>query len=145
MFSCNSTDKTKNTIEESSATETLTGSESHTIKKQFKPIDTNEALVTTALLATPEESRSECKVIGYNMAGEFVTFREGNNEFIVLVDNPNQVGFNTACYHKNPEACMVRGRTLRAEGKNGQEVFAILEAEMKSGKLAITSGSTLHI
>ena len=139
LISCNSTNNTKNTKQETSDTDVTT------LKKPLKEIDTDEALIATALMAAPEESRAEAKVIGYNMAGEFVTFREGSNEFIVLVDNPKQDGFNAACYHKNLEPFMARGRALRAEGKNMQEVFAIREAEMKSGKLNIPSGSTLHI
>jgi hypothetical protein len=74
-----------------------------------------------------------------------VTFKEGNNEFIVLVDDPNQSGFNAACYHKDLEPFMARGRALKAEGKTREEIFAIREAEMKSGKLEIPTGSTLHI
>jgi len=96
-------------------------------------------------MAAPKESRSGCKVIGYNMAGEFVTFKEGDNEFIVLVDNSKQDGFNAACYHKDLEPFMARGRALKEEGKTGQEIFTIREAEMKSGELKITTGSTLHI
>lgn len=145
LISCNTSDKTKNAIQESSATETVTDVTTNDVKKNLKAIDTDEALIATALMAAPEESRSGCKVIGYNMAGEFVTFKEGNNEFIVLVDNSNQDGFNAACYHKDLEPFMARGRALRAEGKTGQEVFAIREAEMKAGELEITRGSTLHI
>jgi hypothetical protein len=144
LMACNSTDKTKNDTSDpvSTETETTTATES---EKELKPIDTDEALVATALMAAPEASRSGCTVIGYNMAGEFVTFKEGDNEFIVLVDNPNQEGFNAACYHKGLEPFMARGRALRAEGKRGQEVFDIREAEMKAGQLSIESGSTLHI
>jgi hypothetical protein len=145
LISCNSSDKTKNAKQESSATETVTDSTSNDVKKQLNAIDTDKALIATALMAAPKESRSGCKVIGYNMAGEFVTLREGDNEFIVLVDNPNKVGFNAACYHKDLETFMARGRALRAEGKTGQEIFAIREAEMKSGQIKITPGSTLHI
>lgn len=145
LISCNSSDKTKNAIQESSVTETVTDSTSNDVKIQLNAIDTDEALIATALMAAPKESRSGCKVIGYNMAGEFVTLREGDNEFIVLVDNPNQDGFNAACYHKDLEPFMARGRALRAEGKTGQEIFAIREAEMKSGQIKITTGSTLHI
>ena len=145
LVSCNSSDKTKTAIQESVATETVTESTSNAINDQLRAIDTDEALIATALMAAPEESRSKCKVIGYNMAGEFVTMREGDNEFIVLADNPNQDGFNAACYHKDLEPFMARGRALRAEGKTGQEIFAIREAEMKSGELKITPGSTLHI
>lgn len=141
LTSCNSSDKTKTTATKTSVTE----STSNDINKQLKAIDTDEALIATALMAAPEESRSKSKVIGYNMAGEFVTLREGNNEFIVLADDPNKDGFSAACYHKDLEPFMARGRALRAEGKTRQEVFAIRGAEMESGKLKITTGSTLHI
>jgi len=144
LISCNSSDKTENTLQESVSTEIVTDSIS-IVKKQLNAIDTDTALIATALMAAPEESRSGCKVIGYNMAGEFVTLKEGDNEFIVLADNPNKDGFSAACYHKDLEPFMARGRALRAEGKTGQEIFAIREAEMKSGKIKITSGSTLHI
>jgi hypothetical protein len=73
-------------------------------------------------MAVPKKSRSRCKVIGYNLAGEFVTLREGDNE-IVLADNPKQDGFSAACYHKDLEPFMARGRVLREEKKSKQEVF----------------------
>lgn len=145
LISCNSSDKTKKAKQESSATETVSDSASNEIKKQLSAIDTDKALIATALMAAPKESRAGCKVIGYNMAGEFVTLREGDNEFIVLADNPNRDGFNAACYHKDLEPFMARGRALRAEGKTSKEIFAIREAEMKSGQIKITTGSTLHI
>ena len=145
LISCDASDKIKTTIKESSPMETATKSVFNKINKQLKAIDTNAALIATALMAAPEKSRSECKVIGYNMAGKFVTMRAGNNEFIVLADNPNQDGFNAACYHKSLEPFMARGRALRAEGKTGQEIFAIRKSEMESGELKITPGSTLHI
>ena len=135
LTSCNTTDKTKTT---ETPTKTITSI-------NYKTIDTDEALIATALLAAPEESRANCKVIGYNMKGEFVTFREGNNEFIVLVDDPKKNGFNAACYHKGLEPFMARGRALKAAGKNSKEIFDIREEEMKSGKLSIPTGATLHI
>jgi hypothetical protein len=135
ITSCNDAEKTKPT---ESPTKIKTSI-------NYKAIDTDEALIATALMAAPEESRANCKVIGYNMKGEFVTFKEGTNEFIVLVDNPKQNGFNAACYHKDLEPFMARGRALKAEGKNSKEVFDIREKEMKSGKLSIPTGATLHI
>ena len=137
FLSCNSTDKPK-----TNKTEAITESKAQIT---YKTIDTDEALVATALLAAPKESRADCTVIGYNMKGEFVTFREGSNEFIVLVDNAKQNGFNAACYHKDLEPFMARGRALKAAGKNRKEVFDIRETEMKSGKLTIPTGATLHI
>ena len=137
LSSCNTSDKSKTKTTETTAE----------IKTNinYQAIDTDKALIATALLAAPEESRANCKVIGYNMKGEFVTFREGSNEFIVLVDNAKQNGFNAACYHKDLEPFMARGRALKAEGKNRQEVFDIREKEAKAGKLPIPTGATLHI
>jgi hypothetical protein len=140
LISCTTPDKTKSPTQESAEE-----SKSVEIKKQLKPIDTDEALLATALMAAPSQSRADCKVIGYNMAGEFVTFREGNNEFIVLADNPNKEGFSAACYQRDLEPFMARGRALKAEGKSGDEIFEIREAEMKSGVLNITTGATLHV
>lgn len=145
LLSCNASDKNKNTTEQASTTESSIDSISTDVTKHFMAINTDEALIATALMAAPEASRANAKVIGYNMAGEFVTLREGDNEFIVLVDNPNQDGFNAACYHKDLEPFMARGRALKAEGKTGEEIFAIREAEMKSGELNISQGATLHI
>jgi len=145
LISCNTSDKTKTTTQEPVATETITDQVVTNSNKQLQVIDTDEALIATALMAAPAESRADCKVIGYNMAGEFVTLKEGTNEFIVLADDPNKTGFNAACYHKDLEPFMARGRALKAEGKTHDEVFEIRETEMKSGALKIPTGATLHI
>ncbi|MCP9236203.1 hypothetical protein [Lewinella sp. JB7] len=123
-----------------------TGVETPETNHNWQAIDSEEALVATALLAAPEASREGAKVIGYNTAGEFVTLREGTNEFICLADDPNTEGFNAACYHKDLEPFMARGRELRAAGRNNQEIFDIREEEAKSGKLTMGEmGTTLHI
>lgn len=112
----------------------------------YEPINTNEALIATALMAAPKASRENCKVIGYNMEGEFVVLKEGSNEFICLADDPNKDGFNAACYHKDLEPFMARGRELKGEGKSAKEIFDIREEEVKDGKLDMgPMGTTLHI
>jgi hypothetical protein len=144
LISCNTSDKSK-----SASTENVENEKSKEvvskIDKQLKPIETDEDLIATALMAAPAESRATSKVIGYNMAGEFVTLKEGDSEYIVLADDPKKDGFNAACYHKDLEPFMARGRALRAEGKSADEIFTIREAEVKSGKIKITQGSALHI
>lgn len=142
FVACNSTDKPEDTAVET-ANEKIVDTTSATVN--YVPIDTDEALIATALLAAPAASRDGAKVIGYNTAGEFTTLREGDNEFIVLVDDSSRDGFNAAAYHKDLEPFMARGRALRAEGKAPDEIFAIREAEMKSGTLSIPQGATLHI
>lgn len=147
LVSCNTDRKTKDQGE--AQPDTTTKSETNSqeeVNISLKDINTDEALIATALMAAPEESRANAKVIGYNMAGEFVTLKEGSNEFICLADDPNKEGFSAACYHKNLEPFMARGRALKAEGKTFQEIFDIREAEAKSGKLDMGGlGSTLHI
>lgn len=114
--------------------------------KNLQAIDSDEALIATALLAAPEASRAEAKVIGYNMAGEFVTLKEGTNEFICLADDPKKDKFSAACYHKSLEPFMARGRELKAEGKSFKEIFDIREEEAKAGTLSMgETGAALHI
>tara|TARA_R100001369_G_scaffold91353_1_gene132420 strand:+ start:2324 stop:3007 length:684 start_codon:yes stop_codon:yes gene_type:complete len=146
LISCNTSNKNKVATEEPTAKITVTDSTSNADKNQYVAIDTDEALIATALMAAPKASRDSCKVIGYNMAGEFVTLKEGNNEFIVLADNPKKPGFSAACYHKDLEPFMARGRELKAEGKSAGEIFDIREEEAKAGTLDMgKQGSALHI
>src|SRR6056297_2758521 len=143
LISCKNTGESKKDTDDSATAESNTVEQ---VETNYVPIDSDEALIAASLMAAPEESRAGCKVIGYNMAGEFVTLREGDNEFIVLADDPKKSGFNAACYHKSLEPFMARGRELRAEGKTGSEIFDIREEEAKSGKLDMGKpGSTLHI
>jgi hypothetical protein len=115
-------------------------------KVNWKSIASEEAILATALMAAPAESRDSCKVMGYNKKGELITLREGSNQFIVLADDPNKAGFSAACYHKSLEPFMARGRALKAEGKGHEEIFEIREQEVKSGKLKMGNhGATLHI
>jgi len=149
LFACNT--PSKKDPEASASPENV--SEANTAKTEtttpaanLKPIDSDEALIATALLAAPAESRAGAKVIGYNMAGEFVTLKEGDNEFIILADDPKKEGFSAAAYHKDLEPFMARGRALKAEGKSAKEIFDIREEEVKAGTLPMGKmGATLHI
>ncbi|MBL9211864.1 MAG: hypothetical protein JNL92_15440 [Opitutaceae bacterium] len=99
----------------------------------------------TAVLAAPTAERAAATVLGYDAAGKVVTLRQGTNNFVCLADNPKQKGFSVACYHKELEPFMARGRALAAEGKNATEIFKIREAEVKSGKLPMPDKSILNV
>lgn len=102
--------------------------------------------IKSAILAAPEEMRDGVTVLGYNDSGQLVTLQKGTNDLICLADDPNKMGFNAACYHKDLEPFMARGRTLKQEGKSPQEIFDIREAEVKSGKLKMPpQPTTLHV
>ena len=145
-MSCNSVDKTDKTNTESSQNETELVDNTTQAAPLLEEIDSDEDLIATALMAAPADKRAGCTVIGYNMAGEFVTLKEGDNEFICLTDDPNKAGFSAACYHKDLEPFMARGRELKAQGKTAGDIFDIREEEVKSGALEMgKAGSTLHI
>lgn len=149
LVSCNSSEQKETNQEETKSKETTeneTSGPDTTASVDYTEINSNEALIATALMAAPEASRDGAKVIGYNMEGDFVTLKEGDNEFICLADDPSKDGFSAACYHKDLEPFMARGRQLRMEGKGHQEIFDIREEEVKSKKLLMAkSGATLHI
>lgn len=64
----------------------------------------------------------------------------------MLADDPRKEGFNAACYHKDLEPFMARGRDLREQGLNAAQIFDIREEEVASGKLSMGEpGLTLHI
>lgn len=111
-----------------------------------QPIPNLENQIGAAVLAAPEEHRADATVLGYDAAGNILTLREGTNNFICLADNPNLEGFNVACYHKNLEPFMARGRALKAEGKSGGEIFEIREKEAKEGTLNMPEqAATLYV
>ena len=101
--------------------------------------------IKTAVLAAPAAERAKVTVLGYDASGKVVTLREGTNNLICLADDPKQKGFSVACYHKDLEPLMTRGRELRAQGKNAKEVFAAREEEVKAGKWKIPVGSVLNV
>ena len=93
--------------------------------------------IKTAVLAAPADKREGSTVYGYNSTGELVLIRKGNNEMICLADDPKQKGFSVACYHKDLEPFMKRGRELKKLGKSSNEISDTREAEVKKGKLAM--------
>jgi hypothetical protein len=94
-----------------------------------------DAQIRLALLSAPEDKRGGATVMGYSPAKELTVLRQGINELICLADDPDQAGFSVSCYHKDLEPFMQRGRDLRKQGKNSEEIFKQREQDVKSGKL----------
>ena len=117
----------------------------------FFEIPSNQELtadqqIAAALFAAPTEMREGAKVYGYGESGEFMTLREGTNDFICIADDPGKDGFQVVGYHASLEPMMARGRELEAEGKARDEKEAIRAEEAKSGKLKLPEApATLHI
>jgi hypothetical protein len=108
-------------------------------------IPSTEWQIKTALLAAPQTERDAATVLGYDATGAVVTLRKGSNNFICLADDPKQKGFSVACYHKDLEPFMARGRALTAQGKKAPEVFQIREDEVKAKTLPMPDKSILNV
>jgi hypothetical protein len=93
--------------------------------------------IAAAVLAAPAELRDGAAVLGYNAKGELVTLREGKNEMICLASDPAKTAFNVACYHKELEPYMARGRELVAQKVMGQARNDIRWKEVAEGKLKL--------
>lgn len=93
--------------------------------------------IASAVLAAPAELRAGAAVLGYDAQMKLVTLREGNNEMICLGSDPNKKQFSVACYHKDLEPYMARGRELVAQGITGKARNDIRWKEIADGKLAM--------
>lgn len=93
--------------------------------------------IASAVLAAPEELRGDAAVLGYNAQGALVRLREGKNEMICLASDPAKTSFSVACYHRDLEPYMARGRELLAQKVTGKERNDIRWKEVAEGKLAL--------
>jgi len=96
-----------------------------------------EEQIAAAVQAAPEERRDGAAVLGYNPEGKLVTLREGKNELICLGDQPGDQSFSVACYHKDLEPYMARGRELLQQGIQGKARNEYRWREVEEGKLKI--------
>ena len=91
--------------------------------------------IKTALLAAPQEKRDSCTVLGYSPDKQLIVLRQGTNEMICLADNPDDSGFSVACYVRDLEPFMKRGRELRKGGIRDQMLVDEREKEVRAGTL----------
>ncbi len=99
-------------------------------------IPSAEDQIAATVQAAPEEMRAGAAVLGYGADGKLTELRKGTNELICLADDPKDTRFSAACYHKDLEPFMARGRELTAQGVTGGNRNAEYRwKEVKEGKL----------
>jgi hypothetical protein len=91
--------------------------------------------IAAAIQAAPKDRRDGAAVLGYNADGKLVSLRAGSNDLICLADDPKLAGISVACYHKDLEPFMARGRELDAEGSKGQDRHKQRWKEVDDGKV----------
>ena len=102
--------------------------------------------IKSALLAAPLEKRDSCTVYGYSADTQLILLRKGTNELICLADDPKVPGFSVACYVRELEPFMQRGRELRKQGIKDQQLFDQREKEVMAGTLQMPKQpATLYV
>jgi hypothetical protein len=79
-----------------------------------------DAQIAGAVMAAPADQRAAATVIGVDAEGRSTTVRQGTGYLVCLADDPRQDGFSVACYHKDLEPFMARGRELATAGTKGR-------------------------
>jgi hypothetical protein len=98
-----------------------------------------EAQIAGAVQAAPEDRRAGAMVLGFDGSGAMVTLRPGTNDMVCLADNPAVEGFNVACYHRDLEPFMARGRELAAQGVAEDKVRQAMRfKEIEAGTLPMS-------
>lgn len=72
---------------------------------------------------------------GYSPDKQLIVLKQGTNELICLADNPDEPGFSVACYVRELEPFMKRGRELRKQGIRDQQLIDEREKEVNAGTL----------
>jgi len=100
-------------------------------------IPSPEVQIAGAVLAAPPDLREGAAILGYSPQGDLVRLREGKNELICLANDSSNNRFSVACYHRDLEPYMARGRELLAQKVTGQKRNDVRWKEVAEGKLSM--------
>jgi hypothetical protein len=140
---CNSNSESPSSQPDSTQTESTSPKETTAITRAIPATDLQ---IKWALLAAPEEKRDGAAVYGYGADTQLVLLKKGTNEMICVADDPKTSGLSVACYVKELEPFMQRGRELRKQGIKDQELFDQREKEVKENRLQMPKQpATLYV
>lgn len=106
----------------------------------YAQVPAREIQIAGAVSAAPEPLRAGAMVLGYSNYHRLTTLRPGSNELICLADDPAEPRWHVACYHRDLEPFMARGRQLEAEGAERARVDSVRLAEIQGGSLKMPDG-----
>ncbi len=102
-----------------------------------------ELQIAGAVSAAPEGLRAEATVLGYRNYHRLEVLREGSNGMICLADDPSETRWHVACYHRDLDPFMRRGRELEAAGVSRGQVDSARMSEVQSGALKMPEGGRM--
>lgn len=93
--------------------------------------------IAEAVSALPAPLRDSATVLGYR-GDTLAVLRHGPGTMVCLADDPRDERWHVACYHRDLEPFMARGRALRAQDViELAEINRIRRAEIEAGILAL--------
>ena len=95
-----------------------------------------------AVTPAPEDLRDGATILGYADDHQLITLREGTGDLVCLADDPRDERFHAACYFKSLDPFMARGRELKAQGVERDQIRSRREKEIAEGTLEMPSGPT---
>ena len=101
------------------------------------PMPAPEIQIAGAVQAAPADQRESATVIGFDAQGKHTTLRKGTGVLVCLADDPREDKFNVACYHRDLEPYMARGRELAALGTKGRGPEDLRWKEIQAGTLVM--------
>jgi len=108
-----------------------------------KPVAVSvEQQIAFAVSPAPVSLRPEATVLAYDSAGTVVTLRKGTNDMICIADDQRQSDFHVACYFKELDPFMARGRALRAKHLNHDQIDSVRAADIKAGRFSMPKHPT---
>jgi hypothetical protein len=93
--------------------------------------------IAAAVLPLPAVMREHATVLGYAPDLSLVTLREGTNGMVCTASRPGDAEFDVRCYHQSFMPVVRRMRDLHSRGVKDNEIYRIIDAEVKAKKLAI--------
>jgi len=81
-------------------------------------------------------------VVGYASDMSLVMLRKGSNGMVCTATRPGDGEFDVRCYQESFMPVVRRSRELHAQGVEPDEIYRIIDAELKAKKLAIPDHPT---
>ena len=109
-----------------------------------RALPTVEQQIAAAVFALPKDMRDSASVMGYRTKGQLEVLRVGTNGMTCLALFAIQKDFHVACYQESMEPFMARGRELRAQGVDADQVDSVRFREVRSGKIKLPALAIMY-
>jgi hypothetical protein len=122
----------------------LLASNGATAQDSPRPLPTVEQQIGAAVVALPKDMRDSATVMGYRTKDKLEVLRVGTNGMTCLALFAIQKDFHVACYQNSMEPFMARGRELRAQGVQGDQIDSVRFREVRSGKIKMPALAIMY-